>query len=103
MLSYVHNNPLTDVINVLVKMYTKHRCIVPFLVYPQGFHQACRPIPQLQHIGCLLQALPAINPDSTWSPGFTKYIPLKYAIQTNDRVVSTPNSFLLRPARLVRQ
>lgn len=85
MLSYVHNNPLTDVINVLVKIYTKHRCIVPFLVYPQGFHQALRPIPQLQHIGRLLQALPAITPDAAWSPGFTKYIPLKYAIQTNDR------------------
>ncbi|SAL94815.1 hypothetical protein, partial, partial [Absidia glauca] len=81
LLSNKHPNPLTGVINVLVRLYTGYNSILPFLMAPQVYARSLAAIPHLAHLSKLLQRLPPIDISEHWTPRMTRYIPLVRATQ----------------------
>ncbi|SAL96925.1 hypothetical protein, partial, partial [Absidia glauca] len=85
---YVHRllsnhrpNPLTGVINVLVRLHTGHNSVMPFLMSPKRYDRQLAKMPHLLHLSKLLQRLPSISISPLWTPRITRYVPLEVAIQ----------------------
>jgi hypothetical protein len=76
LLSNARPNPLTGVINVLVRLHTGHNSVLPFLMTPRAFSHRLAKVPHLQHLAKLLQRLPIIEISPKWTPRMTRFIPM---------------------------
>jgi hypothetical protein len=76
LLSDQRPNPLTGVINVLIRLHTGHHSVLPFLMAPKQYISKVKQIPHLRHIAQLIHRLPQITPDKTWPPRTTRFIPI---------------------------
>ncbi|SAL96016.1 hypothetical protein [Absidia glauca] len=97
-----HDNPLTGVINVLIRLYTGHNSLVPFLIAPQIYARSLKQFPHFQHLANLLKRLPRLTISATWTPRITRYLPLRLAF-TSTTTTGTNILNNIRPTMEVQQ
>lgn len=86
LIQHVNRNPLTGIINILIRFYTEQKSILPFLLNTLTRSNKISKVPQIYHLFKLLKKLPKLTIATTWPEYHIQHTPLKIALREDDHL-----------------